>query len=243
VLNKDVSKQEHRLFRQLSARALDLSRAALVCIDAQNVQHPEYGLGAWCRQLGLHRTYRYYANGIREALGVIREVQGTCREVGVPVIHIRTASLTADSHDTFSLGHVTEFRQVHGEDDFLSQIIADVEPQPGEPIVTKLAAGAFNSSPLDQMLREMRIEDVICCGFVTNGCVETTVRGAVDRGYRVFLVSDGVSAWSKGGHERALDVMGRFFAVLMEGRDLCSLLRKIHAQAVGRRGGTTVVQS
>ena len=43
----------------------------------------------------------------------------------------------------------------------------------------------------------MGIATIVLVGVVTNRCVETTMRGAADRGYRVILVDDATAAFSQ----------------------------------------------
>lgn len=233
-MSDDIEAQAEKLFGKLPGSLSDLQRTALVCIDTQFIQHPEGSLARRCLELGLNGIYDYYSEGVRKALKTIRRVQDACREANIPVIHLRVTTLTTDGREIApisfpsGLGVVgkssaddVDVEQLHiGEDDPDSQFLSEVAPQPGEPVIAKLAIGAFNSSPLDQILREMGIDDVICCGFVTNGCVESTVRGAADRGYRVFLVTDGVSTWSEKGHDEGLQIMGRFFARLLTAGEL-----------------------
>ncbi|MDP6341976.1 MAG: isochorismatase family cysteine hydrolase, partial [Alphaproteobacteria bacterium] len=60
----------------------------------------------------------------------------------------------------------------------------------------KTTYGAFASTGLDASLRNLGIETLVLGGVVTNRCVETTMRDATDRGYRVILVDDGTATFS-----------------------------------------------
>jgi nicotinamidase-related amidase len=74
-------------------------------------------------------------------------------------------------------------------------VIEELAPRPGERVVTKMTSSAFNSSPLDKVLREMEVDSLIITGVATNLCVEGTARDASDRGYNCILVSDGTATF------------------------------------------------
>ena len=84
--------------------------------------------------------------------------------------------------------------------------------------------GAFASTPLDLMLRNMGVTTVICCGVITNGCVESTVRQARDRGYLPIVVSDACATWTRSMHERALRSMSGSYANVRSTAELLSIL-------------------
>jgi nicotinamidase-related amidase len=65
-----------------------------------------------------------------------------------------------------------------------------IAPREGEPVVVKQHCNAFRETELESVLRDMRADDLIVCGMQTEYCVDTTVRAAADRGYKVTLVSD-----------------------------------------------------
>ena len=66
-------------------------------------------------------------------------------------------------------------------------------PAPGETVVTKTKPGAFSTTGLDIMLREMGVDTVILMGVATSGCVLSTIRWAVDINYKPFVVVDACS--------------------------------------------------
>jgi nicotinamidase-related amidase len=68
---------------------------------------------------------------------------------------------------------------------------ADLRPRPDEPVIAKRQCSAFLDTDLNDRLKAAGAERLVICGLQTEFCVDTAVRGAVERGYRVVLVADG----------------------------------------------------
>lgn len=67
---------------------------------------------------------------------------------------------------------------------------AEVAPVAGESVTVKRRCNAFQETDFDQTLKRAGIDHLIVCGMQTEFCVDTAVRAAVERGYKVTLVSD-----------------------------------------------------
>jgi nicotinamidase-related amidase len=73
--------------------------------------------------------------------------------------------------------------------------------------VEKVAYNAFHQSRLEFVLRKAGIERLIVSGIVTNGGVESTLRGAHVLEFETLVLSDGCAAFSDAAHEAAMGSM------------------------------------
>ncbi len=84
-------------------------------------------------------------------------------------------------------------------------IVDDLAPSEGDILIEgKRGLDTFASTNLDFILRSKGIETVILGGFLTNCCVESTMRSAYENGYRVITLTDCLAATSPEEHENAI---------------------------------------
>ena len=86
--------------------------------------------------------------------------------------------------------------------DWGTEIIEEMKPAEGEVVLKgKRALSAFSNTQLAEVLKEKRIKNVVCAGFLSNVCVEATARSAYDLGYRVQVIKDATAATSKANQD------------------------------------------
>ena len=83
-------------------------------------------------------------------------------------------------------------------------IIPELAPLPGEPVIDKPGKGAFYATDFEAILKHHRIERLIVCGVTTEVCVNTTVREANDRGYDCLVVADCCGSYFPAFHAMGL---------------------------------------
>jgi nicotinamidase-related amidase len=86
-------------------------------------------------------------------------------------------------------------------------IVDNLYPKAGEPVVDKPGKGAFYATDLQSILQNRGIENLIVCGVTTEVCVHTTVREANDRGYRCIVPADCCGSYFPKFHAVGLEMI------------------------------------
>jgi biuret amidohydrolase len=85
-------------------------------------------------------------------------------------------------------------------------IIPELYPQGGEPVIDKPGKGAFHGTDLHEILRQSGIRQLVVTGVTTEVCVSTTVREANDRGYDCVIPEDCVASYFPDFHKSSLEM-------------------------------------
>lgn len=199
---------------------VDWQHVALLIIDMQYIDaHPDYGYGLKAKEAGTFATLNYYFDRLAKlVLPNIGRLAGRFRELPQPVIYVRIGSRRSDGSDTS--WRYKQFNLLAPPDSKEAQILAEIAPEPGDVVIDKTTSGAFSSTNLDQVLRNMAISSLVISGVATNGCVESTVRTAGDLGYLTYLVEDGCAAFKPELHEESIRDMDHNFALVKTTADI-----------------------
>ena len=81
-----------------------------------------------------------------------------------------------------------------------ADLVDDLDPQPGDHLVTKQRRSAFHDTGLDAHLRGRGVTQVVLAGVATSAGVESTARSAYDHGYHVVLVTDAMTDTDADAH-------------------------------------------
>lgn len=191
-----------------TAFSLDLQTTALVIIDMQRDFLLPGGFG---------ETLGNDVSRLTPAIEPCKTLLSGARSRGMLVIHTREGHRPdlSDAHpakiergapslrigDPGPMGRIL----VRGEPGH--DIIAELYPKPGEPVIDKPGKGAFYATDLEVMLQSKGIKDLIVCGVTTEVCVHTTVREANDRGYRCLVPGDCCGSYFPEFHEMGLKMI------------------------------------
>ncbi len=104
-------------------------------------------------------------------------------------------------------------------------IVDDLSPQDGDIVIEgKRGLDTFASTNLDFILRSKGITTLVLGGFLTNCCVESTMRSGYENGYRVVTLTDCVAATSPAEHQNALDHDYPMFSLPVSAKEIIDAL-------------------
>jgi biuret amidohydrolase len=199
----------------------DERHTALLIVDMQNYSaNPDSSRGALLRRRLPEQANAYFARVRDTVVPNQQKLLGFWREHGLRVIYLTAGALLPDGSDLSERRRRRDAARLAASglnehmhpDTFDYQILDALQPRMDELVIRKNSIGAFNSSQIDQILRNMRITGLVIVGVITEGCVETTARDAADRGYDCILVEDGcASDMGDETHEASLLSFARMF--------------------------------
>jgi len=78
------------------------------------------------------------------------------------------------------------------------EIVDSLKPKEGDVIVkNKKVLDAFHNTDLESILKEKGVKNIAIGGFLTNCCVDSTMRTGYEKGYNVFTLVDCTAASSE----------------------------------------------
>lgn len=174
----------------------DRSRWALLVIDMQR---------DFCAHGGYAERSGINVSRMRAPIVPIRALLDEARHYQLRIVHTREGHRRdlSDLHPAKrrrseraggAIGSLGPMGRLLVRGDYGHDIIDELSPLPGEPVVDKPGYGAFYQTDLEQILRAAGIAKIVLTGITTDVCVHSTLREAVDRGFECITVSDATAA-------------------------------------------------
>jgi len=171
--------------------AFEPATAALVIIDMQRDFLESGGFG---ESLGND------VSQLRRTIEPTRHLLEAARGAGLTVIHTREGhrpdladlapAKKVRGNPALKIGDPAPMGRLLVRGEPGHDIIPELYPLPGEPVIDKPGKGAFYATDLDAILKHRGIKQLIVCGVTTEVCVNTTVREANDRGFDCLVLAD-----------------------------------------------------
>jgi nicotinamidase-related amidase len=179
-----------------SPYTFDPATTALLVIDMQRDFLEPGGFG---------ETLGNDVSQLRQAIEPTAALLAACRALGLYIIHTREGH-KPDLSDcppaklnrgapSMRIGDPGPKGRILIQGEYGHDIIDELSPVDGEPVVDKPGKGAFYATELGALLAARDIRSLIVTGVTTEVCVHTTVREANDRGYECLVLSDCVGSY------------------------------------------------
>ncbi len=174
----------------------DPATTALVVIDMQRDFLEPGGFG---------ETLGNDVSQLRRTIEPTAALLAGCRELGIFIVHTREGhqpdlsdcppAKLARGAPSMRIGDPGPRGRILIIGEEGHDIVDELAPAPGEPVVDKPGKGAFYATEFGDLLAERGIKSLVVTGVTTEVCVHTTVREANDRGYECLVLQDCVGSY------------------------------------------------
>ena len=168
-----------------------------------------------------------------DAIPALQTVLKAARDAGIPVIH-------ATGRDDDGLAGWSTGRQIYGNTDRSAEalerrnrkydIIEEVSPVDGEPVIRKASPSAFWGTPLVGHLTAHNVDTIIAVGETTSGCVRASVLDGCTNRFRMIVVEEAVFDRHEAAHAINLFDMNQKYADVLPLADVLEYLGEVSAK-------------
>jgi biuret amidohydrolase len=198
----------HSLHAEPAPIPFEVGRTALVIIDMQRDFLEPGGFG---EALGNDVAL------LQAAVGPCAAALAAARHAGMLVVHTREGhrpdlsdappAKLARGAPSKRIGDPGPMGRILVRGEPGHDIVQELYPAEGEPVVDKPGKGAFHQTDLDQVLKNFGIDTLMVCGVTTEVCVHTTIREGNDRGYRCVALADACASYFPEFHRVGLEMI------------------------------------
>lgn len=171
---------------------MDLQQTALVLIDLQ--KESDFGI-----------------EGVPQAINNSKKLIEACRQSNIPIIYTRQINRADNiglSYGEPLSNDGTPIYYSTNTDKF--EVMDEIFPAKNDIIIDKYRWSGFYETNLDLMLKSLGVKHIIIGGFVTDGCLMTSVFDGYFRDYQINLVKDICATSNEGAHMSSILIMANW---------------------------------
>ncbi len=175
-------------------RKLERARAGLLVIDAQN----------WVMdEANRQPRPEFYEDAHGVVIPNLQKLIAACRAHEVEVIYTVMENFTENGRDRSLDYKLSNFFIEKGSWD--AKVIDALAPGADEMVIPKTSSSLFNSTNFEYLIRNIGLDTIIVTGFLTDQCVDHTIRDGADRGFHMVCVADACASDTRARHNSALN--------------------------------------
>lgn len=175
-------------------KPFDPAATCLLLVDVQNyVWNP-----------AMEAANPYFFTRVRDTvLPNMQRLIGALRPGGAEVMYTVMENLTRDGRDRSLDYKLSGFFIAKGSWD--ARVLDAVSAGDDDILLPKTSSGVFNSTNIEYLLRNIGIDTLLVTGFLTDQCIDHTLRDAADRGFYPVCIEDACATHSEDRHRAALN--------------------------------------
>jgi nicotinamidase-related amidase len=179
------------------------TETALIIVDMQNdFAHPDGVMGS---------VLKADMTDAEAILPRIKNLIDGARKAGVLIVYLQNVNLphgrsSSDPEVARRVARATP-PDITLQGSWGADFMKEIEPLPGDPLITKHRRSGFLHTDLDMVLRASGRDVTLCVGMATAACVTGTALDAAQRDYYCYVISDCVGGYARPLHDAALAVL------------------------------------
>ena len=220
----------------LGGRPVDPLKTAVLLVEIQNEFASKGGK--------LHDSVKDVMKSSTDMLRNTLKLADYARSVGAHVFHVPIV-FREDGSDNPNK-NLGILKACHNDNCFVngtwnSEIIDSHKPKLADTIIQgKIGLDSFIGTDLQEQLEKKGIETVMLRGFLTNCCVDSTMRTAYEKGYNVITLTDGTACTSEAEQAAAIQYSYKWFSAPMSCAEACQVLGNVPEKLISELPGTSL---
>jgi ureidoacrylate peracid hydrolase len=161
----------------------------------------------------------------------INKLINGARSVGAKVIHVPIVFSTdyrEMGNDPYGIFKVVKDTGAFQRDSWGAKVADNLDVDVNDIIIdNKMGTCAFATTDLDKVLKQNGITNIVLGGLLTNICIETTMRTAYDKGYKVYALTDCCATVSDEQHKASIANNWPMFSMPLTTDELLNQLESV----------------